>query len=160
MTNPFDSLVAQITGEIETLRKGIADQQQLYDGYIASAAAWRKKYNEARPNRRDPKDLEWEAENLRLAALAQGRRSALEGTLTSKKSDLEAAKKKRDAVDKAAADSMAKGTDPASAYAGAAGEAERAELVNNILKWLAIGLGVVAFIYGVGMLQRWRKNKK
>lgn len=160
MTNPFDNLVAQLTAEVEDLRKQIADQEQLVSGYVASAAAWRKKYDETPPRKRKQSDLDMAAENERLAALARGKRDAFKASLDSKLNDLEAAKAKRDAVDKAAADSMAKGTDPASAYAGAAGEAERAELVNNILKWLAIGLGVVAFIYGVGMLQRWRKNKK
>jgi hypothetical protein len=63
-------------------------------------------------------------------------------------------------VNTAAAAAIAAGLTPEAAYLKAEGQVEQTKLINQILKWTAIGLGIAAVVYGVSVLLRWRKNRK
>lgn len=159
MLNPFDAQIAALTAEIEQIRSQIASKRSEQNAQRERQRQWLEKYNSTRPNRRDPNDLHMAADAANHVQRLESEIGALNATLTQKLEALESAKRQRDAVDRGAADRMAKGDDPTSAYQGSVEERETAELKAKIIRVVLIVLGVLAVAAAITAFIRWRKKR-
>jgi chromosome segregation ATPase len=155
--NPFDALVDSLSEEIVFIENEIARKTDERSAEQRRAADWQRKYDESRPNSRDPNDLAIVAQcNERIARLTS-EINALASALAGKKTDLEKARQKRDAVDASADAAMANGVDPSTAYAGSVAEVTRAELIKKVGNVVIIILLFAAVIVAIAY---WRKRNK
>lgn len=69
-------------------------------------------------------------------------------------------KKLQAEVNKAAAVAIANGVTPEAAYLMASTDAERAKLVNSIIKWVALVVGALVAVYAISLFIRWKRSKK
>lgn len=157
--NPFDQLVADLTAQITSIKLAISAKKAEFAEQQQRRNSWQSKYVNTRPNRRDPNDLAMMADAQSNMDRIAREIDALSDTLRKKEDELGKAIVKRDAVDKAAQDNMAKGQDPGTAYAGSVADLERKQLFNNVIKFVLIGLGIAAVIYGIVVFRRWKRKK-
>lgn len=155
--NPFDDLVESLSAEIVFIENEIASKTQARANEQARAAAWQRKYDESRPNSRDPNDLNIVAQANATVARLTSEINALASTLVGKQSDLEKARQKRDAVDASAQAAMANGQDPSTAYAGSVAEITRAEMIKKIGN---IAIIIILFAAVILAIAYWRKRNK
>ncbi len=75
------------------------------------------------------------------------------------RTQLEALRNLQAEVGAAAAAAIASGMTEEAAFIKAESDADRARIVNNIIKWVAIGTAIVMVVIGIGMVRKWRKKK-
>lgn len=91
---------------------------------------------------------------------ARARLKAAEDALKATTQELKDLVARRQDIENAALEAIRNGVSPDKAYADAEAAQRNAQALRNIIKWVAIALGVTAVVYGIVVFFRWKKKSK
>jgi TolA-binding protein len=146
--NPHTAEVTNLTAEIARLRTRIAELTASRDSYARHRDQNLEAGNQAEAN----------ADNV-VVGQRNAEITALTNELNGLLDSLAAAKAAQTTWNNAVAKAIAAGMTPEAAAIKASADAQRTVVVNRVIIGVAIGLGVIAFIYGITLFIRWRKQK-